>query len=130
MLFSPGKIYNYTLKITEKENIPGKPGKERTGMQVGRWVGKGLVEGLVEKQEKIIKLIHNDPQISKKKMAEIVGISSTAVDKNIDTLKKQGILKRIGPDKGGHWEIMNGKLNASLSEINKKHGKNLEKLAK
>jgi predicted HTH transcriptional regulator len=33
------------------------------------------------------------------------GISTTAVDKNIDTLKKQGILKRVGPDKGGHWEI-------------------------
>jgi len=64
-----------------------------------------LVDGLVENQEKIIKLIHNNPHISKKKMAEIIGISTTAVDKNIDTLKKQGILKRVGPDKGGHWEI-------------------------
>jgi ATP-dependent DNA helicase RecG len=65
----------------------------------------GLVEGLAENQEKIIKLIQNDPHISKKKMAEAIGISTTAVDKNIDTLKKQGILKRVGPDKGGHWEI-------------------------
>jgi predicted HTH transcriptional regulator len=65
----------------------------------------GLVDGLVENQEKIVRLIHRDSHISKKKMAEIIGISTTAVGKNIDTLKKKGILKRVGPDKGGHWEI-------------------------
>ncbi len=64
-----------------------------------------LVEGLVENQKKIVRLIHSDPLISKKKMAEEIGISTTAVDKNINTLKKKEILKRIGPDKGGHWEI-------------------------
>ena len=67
---------------------------------------RGLVDGLVENQKRIVKLIHGDPQISKKKMAEVIGISTTAVDKNIDTLKKQGILKRVGPVKGGHWEII------------------------
>jgi predicted HTH transcriptional regulator len=64
-----------------------------------------LVERLVENQKKIVRLIHGDPHISKKRMAEIIGISTTAVDKNMETLKKKGILKRVGPDKGGYWEI-------------------------
>ena len=89
-----------------------------------------LVDGLVENQGKMVRLIHRDPHISKKKMAEIIGISTTAVDKNIETLKKKGLIIRIGNAKSGYWEIKNGKLNASLSEINKKHGKSLGKLAK
>jgi len=39
-------------------------------------------------------------------MAEILGISDTAVDKNIATLKKKGLLRRVGPARGGHWEIV------------------------
>jgi ATP-dependent DNA helicase RecG len=28
------------------------------------------------------------------------------LEKQIRALQEQGILKRIGPDKGGHWEIL------------------------
>jgi len=27
------------------------------------------------------------------------------IARNVDNLKRKGILKRIGPAKGGHWEI-------------------------
>ena len=39
-------------------------------------------------------------------MAEKIGISTTAIDKNISTLKNKGLLRRIGSAKGGHWEII------------------------
>jgi len=32
--------------------------------------------------------------------------SKTAIDKNIGKLKSLVILKRVGPDKGGYWEIV------------------------
>ena len=38
-------------------------------------------------------------------MSEILNISDTAVDKNILKLKNLGIIERIGPDKGGYWEV-------------------------
>ena len=63
-------------------------------------------EGLVENQKKILELIMENPYISKKEMAERIGISTTAIDKNIRTLKKKGLLRRIDPAKGGHWEII------------------------
>lgn len=65
-----------------------------------------LVEGLAESQQKILKLVAQNPSIPKRRMAEILGISNTAVDKNIATLKNKGLLQRIGPARGGHWEIV------------------------
>ncbi|ODS38212.1 MAG: hypothetical protein A7315_12785 [Candidatus Altiarchaeales archaeon WOR_SM1_79] len=67
---------------------------------------EGLVEGLVENQKKILTLVRTNPYVSKKEMSENIGISTTAIDKNISSLKKKGILKRIGPAKGGYWEVV------------------------
>ena len=44
--------------------------------------------------------------ISINELAEITGISTRAVEKHIANLKEKELLKRIGPDKGGHWEVM------------------------
>jgi len=38
-------------------------------------------------------------------MAQEIGISDRAVKYNLSTLKANGIIQRIGADKGGHWEI-------------------------
>ena len=67
---------------------------------------EGLVEGLVESQKKILMLISKNPRISKKELAISIGISTTAIDKNISQLKKKGFLKRVGPAKGGYWKIL------------------------
>jgi len=66
---------------------------------------EGLVEGLVESQKEILQLVSENPKISKREMSEKIGISTTAIDKNINALKKKGLLKRIGPAKGGYWRI-------------------------
>jgi len=68
-----------------------------------------LVDGLVESQQKIIKLIAETPNISKKEMAKRIGISTTAIDKNIATLKKKNIINRVGSDKDGSWQLVYSK---------------------
>jgi len=65
-----------------------------------------LVDGLAESQKEIVNLISKNPQISKKEMSECIGISTTAIDKNISTLKKKNIIKRIGSDKSGYWKLL------------------------
>lgn len=69
----------------------------------------GLVEGLVESQREIVKLIADNPKISKKAMSDIIGISTTGIDKSINSLKEKGIIKRVGGDKSGYWELIKGK---------------------
>ena len=78
-----------------------KEGKDGSEQLVER-----LVEGLAENQKMILELIKRESSISKKAMAQAIGISTTAIDKNLTKLKQKGILRRVGPDKGGHWEVV------------------------
>jgi len=67
-----------------------------------------LGEKLGENQIKILEQIIENKHISAKELSEKIGISTTAVENNISKLKKKGFLKRIGPAKGGYWEITEG----------------------
>ncbi len=79
---------------------------KRSNYKISAELVERLVDGLVENQKKIVQLIHQNPKISKRELHELIGISTTAIDKNIEKLKNSGILKRIGPAKGGKWEII------------------------
>ncbi len=78
---------------------------KRTGYRIPKELIEKLVEGLVENQQKIALFIWENPKISKRELSEKLDISTTAVDKNIEKLKKINILERIGPAKGGRWKI-------------------------
>jgi ATP-dependent DNA helicase RecG len=56
-------------------------------------------------QEKILGLIKANPHATATEMAKAVGISERKIKENLKKLKVLGRLRRIGPDKGGHWEI-------------------------
>jgi ATP-dependent DNA helicase RecG len=57
-------------------------------------------------REKILSLIRNNVFITRNDIAVATGLSIKGVEKNIGILKSEGTLKRIGPDKGGYWEIV------------------------
>ena len=65
----------------------------------------GLGDKLGETQQNIIKLMQNNPKIAITALASELGISTTAIEKHIKTLKEQNIIKRIGGAKGGYWEV-------------------------
>jgi ATP-dependent DNA helicase RecG len=67
---------------------------------------KGLVKELSENQIKLLDLIETRPNVTKEDMAKYIGISTTAIDKNIKTLKEKGILERVGGIKDGYWKIL------------------------
>ncbi len=79
---------------------------KRTNYKIPKELVEKLAEGLAENQKKIMLLVFEDPKISKRKLANKLGISTTAVDKNIEKLKKLNILQRVGPAKGGEWKII------------------------
>jgi len=63
-------------------------------------------EKLSQNQESIIEQIVRNPHVSARELYEIVGISCRKIEENIRKLKDQGVVKRIGPAKGGHWEVL------------------------
>jgi len=68
-------------------------------------LGEKFGEKFGENELAIAKEISKDPKITISELSQIVGISTTAIENNITKLKEKGILKRIGPDKGGYWEV-------------------------
>lgn len=48
----------------------------------------------------------DNPAITTQEIAEVLDLSIAGIEKAIRTLKKQNRLRRIGPDKGGHWEVI------------------------
>jgi ATP-dependent DNA helicase RecG len=59
-----------------------------------------------ETKEKIIELIRNNPYITQKEMRELLGLSQGGIEYQIRNLKQDGVIKRVGGDRGGHWEIL------------------------
>ncbi|MBI2629851.1 putative DNA binding domain-containing protein [Candidatus Pacearchaeota archaeon] len=55
--------------------------------------------------QKILVLIRENPEITRRELAEKIGITEDGIKFNLNQLKKQGRIKRIGPDKGGSWEV-------------------------
>jgi len=64
------------------------------------------VETREETMVKIIKLVAENPQITTKQLADAIGITPKGVEWQITRLKRGGLLKRIGPAKGGRWEVV------------------------
>lgn len=83
-------------------------GEVRVGKEsrLGEKLGEKLGERLGETRAAILQTMREDPNITQVKLAESLGISTTAVEKNIRILKEEGLVKRIGPAKGGHWEVL------------------------
>jgi len=69
-------------------------------------IGEKFGEGSEKSSEKILTLIKGNQYITAKEMSRIIGISPRAVEKHITRSKKKGLIKRIGPDKGGHWRVV------------------------
>ncbi|MBP5241822.1 MAG: putative DNA binding domain-containing protein [Bacteroidales bacterium] len=59
-----------------------------------------------ENVEKIVKIIEEEPSITAKQIAERLGMSQRWAEDQMKKMKAQGIIRRVGPDRGGHWEII------------------------
>ncbi len=67
---------------------------------------KTRVKTRVKTRAKMLSLISENPQITTAQLADTIGITPKGVEWQITQLKKDGLLKRIGPAKGGRWEVV------------------------
>ena len=57
--------------------------------------------------QKILELLKENSALSRSELTDMIGnITEDGVKYNLDKLKKEGKIKRIGPDKGGSWEVV------------------------
>ena len=69
-----------------------------------------VVENVVENKENVVEnilaSISKNSTISTKELAAMCSLSERQVQRIMTKLKEQGVIRRIGPDKGGRWEII------------------------
>ena len=53
----------------------------------------------------VLRLIKENPQITRKVLSQTIGVASSAIQKHINRLKAEGVIRRVGGDYGGHWEV-------------------------
>ena len=59
-----------------------------------------------ELEQKILDLIEKNSAISRAEIAIRLGLSEDTIKEYLAKLKEKGIIKRVGADRGGYWEII------------------------
>jgi len=78
----------YDEKGTEKGNVP-----------------ENVVNNVVENELKIIEFLNENNTFSAKALANKMEMTERTIQRYLKTLGDKGVVRRIGPAKGGHWEI-------------------------
>ena len=91
-----GKI-NGEIKTAKTENLPES---------LPESLPENLPDGLTDTAKKIYFLLCGDGRITYDKLASAVGVTRETVRVSIAALVKADLVRRIGPDKGGHWEVV------------------------
>ncbi|MDR2734708.1 MAG: winged helix-turn-helix transcriptional regulator [Spirochaetota bacterium] len=61
--------------------------------------------GAENSAEKILNVIAKEPKITQKNLAAKTGLSTRTVSREVKELRNSGVIRRIGSDRSGYWEI-------------------------
>jgi ATP-dependent DNA helicase RecG len=93
------KAISTPASVAEDNNLGrGKKWGEKWG---GKWGGKILL-----RRQQIAQLMLDNPKISTLELATALKMSTSGVEKHLSALREVGLIRRIGPAKGGHWEVI------------------------
>ena len=81
-----------------------KRGKKTTQKTTQKMAGRTTQKTAL----KILSILRRNPNATRKDIVVVTGLTEDGVKWNLRKLKAAGRLRRIGPDKGGHWEVVEG----------------------
>ena len=67
---------------------------------------KVVRKGGQKTRERLIELLTLQPHLTREGLSAALGICPSAVQKHLVKLRMDNRIQRIGPDKGGHWEVL------------------------
>ncbi len=74
-------------------------------IETERKVTVKVTQKVTVNQHKILNLIKENPFITQEELSEIVGIARKSIILNMKKLQENGLIKRIGADKNGYWQV-------------------------
>ena len=73
---------------------------------VGDNVAQDVVENVVDRMDLLVLLLKEDNTLSAAQLAKQLGVTARTIQRDLEKLSKAERIKHIGPDKGGHWEVL------------------------
>jgi ATP-dependent DNA helicase RecG len=105
----PGTVFkeigNHFIAVFKRRVVVGARSASPQKNREKRVTVKVTVK-VTENQKRILAEITKNVFISAVKLSAVMGISERKIKENIKKLKQKGALRRVGPDKGGHWEVL------------------------
>ena len=89
---------------TEPEPIQTKQDTQK-GSEKGS--EKSSEKGSKKTRDRIVCEMKENPLVTINELATMLSISDRAVSKHLKKLQEEGIIKRVGADRGGFWEVIN-----------------------
>ncbi len=101
------KVTDSQSKVSDRVSDMQTKVTDRRKEIIEKVVEKALENGdkLTSNRITILQLMAENPYITKIELAAAVGISATSIMRNIEYMRNK-YLRRIGPDNGGFWEII------------------------
>lgn len=101
------KVTENSIRVTERVTETPVGVTEKIDEKLRKVTEKAAKTGetLTENRLKLLRFIIEDPYISKSDLAQAIGLSYTSISRNIEAMRGK-YLRRVGPDKGGFWEII------------------------
>ena len=59
-----------------------------------------------DQMNRIIKLLRQRPSISRSELARNLNLHESSIKRRLESLMKANLIKRVGPDNGGYWEVI------------------------
>jgi len=94
---------NYDKQTKKHQCSIERVTKEEQG--VAKKFGKSSMEKFGESSVKIVELMKENERITIPEMARALSMSTRGIEKNIKRLQTEGIITRVGPNKGGWWKV-------------------------
>ena len=96
------KIRELTEGVSSQKKVVRKSGKKTTQ----KTARKTAARTTQKNASKILSVLRRNPNATRKDLVAVTGLTEDGVKWNLRKLKAAGRLRRIGPDKGGHWEVV------------------------
>ncbi|MFA5858896.1 MAG: RNA-binding domain-containing protein [Elusimicrobiota bacterium] len=102
----------FKRKHSDGNEVVSVPGKDtvkdtvRDTVKVPEKVTVKVPEKVTVNQRKILVIIRRNRHVTIAELAIIVKMSDRKIKENLSKLKEKKLIRRIGPDKGGYWEIV------------------------
>lgn len=78
----------------------------KTSLCIEKKFGESSVKKFGESSVKIVELMKANKHITIPEMAKALSMSTRGVEKNIKRLQMEEVITRIGPNKGGYWNVI------------------------